>query len=155
MNSETRRVLTRPHLGNVVTCAFFLISHFVAQLLLVPHGSPFDQIMLLVSFAVSLVYNSYLSSDDRVKLQRKIPREIILPQMPFTRYKLRTQDDHSGICAARASAQQSCKVAELPSPIWCAIKPVPCDNHQAPSAPQSVILLPTHVRFRIRVLPVC
>ena len=75
--------------------------------------------------------------------------------MLFTRYKLRTQDDHSGICAARASAQQSCKVAELPSPIWCAIKTVPWDKYQAPSAPQSVILLPAYVRFRIGLLPIC
>ena len=41
-------------------------THFVAQLLLIPQGSLFGHIMFLVSFAVSWVDNSYLSSTDAV-----------------------------------------------------------------------------------------
>ena len=37
------------------------------------------------------MYNFYLWSDDRVKIQHKILREIIFPQMQFTRYDLRTR----------------------------------------------------------------
>ena len=58
----------------------------MAHLLLIPQGSLFGQIMLLVSFAVFRVHNFYFSSDDRVKIQL---REIILPQMQLTRYELR------------------------------------------------------------------
>ena len=79
-----------PNHGNVGVCSLLLVLQFVAQLLLIPQGSLFGQIMFLISLAVSWVYNSYLSSSDREKIQRRMLREKILPDMRLTKYKLGT-----------------------------------------------------------------
>jgi hypothetical protein len=96
VNSVTRGrfslvFIDNPHHRNVGICAFFLIIQFVAQLLLIPQGSLFGQIMFLGSLAVSWVYNCYLSSTDREKLQREMLRKIVLPQMKLTKYRLGTR----------------------------------------------------------------
>jgi len=68
-----------------------VVLQFVAQLLLIPQGSLFGQIMFVGSLGVSWLYNSYLSSFDREKIQRRVLREKILPDMKLTRYKLGTR----------------------------------------------------------------
>jgi hypothetical protein len=80
-----------PDHGNVGLCSLLLVLQFVAQLLLIPQGSLFGQIMFVTSLAVSWAYNSYLSSSDREKIQRRILREKILPDMQLTKYRLGTR----------------------------------------------------------------
>jgi len=80
-----------PNHGNVGICSALLVLQFVAQLLLIPQGTLFGQIMFVASLAVSWAYNSYLSSSDREKIQRKMLREEILPDMTLTKYKLGTR----------------------------------------------------------------
>ncbi|KAG2135724.1 uncharacterized protein EDB93DRAFT_821845 [Suillus bovinus] len=50
-------------------CSLLLLAQFLLQLLLIPQASLFGQIMFLSSFAVSWVYNSFLSSLESEKIQ--------------------------------------------------------------------------------------
>ena len=96
VNSVTRggfllEFADKPHHSKVGICAFLLIVQFVAQLLLIPQGTLFGQIMFLASLGVSWAYNSYLAATDREMIQREILRTIILPDMEMTKYKLGTR----------------------------------------------------------------
>lgn len=53
-------------------CSLLLLVQFLLQLLLIPQGSLFGQIMFLASLGVSWVYNSYLSSLEKEKIQAKV-----------------------------------------------------------------------------------
>jgi len=54
---------------SIGACSFLFLIQFLVQLLLVPQGSLFGQIMFLVSLGASWGYNSYLSSLAREKIQ--------------------------------------------------------------------------------------
>jgi hypothetical protein len=76
---------------NVGRCSLLLVLQFLAQLLLIPQGTLFGQIMFLASLAVSWAYNSYLSSFDRERIQRKMLKEVVLDNPKLTKYKLGTR----------------------------------------------------------------
>ena len=66
-------------------CSLLLLVQFLLQLLLIPQGSLFGQIMFLVSLGVSWGYNCYLSSLDNSKedMEAKIFFQwLVNPQMP-------------------------------------------------------------------------
>jgi hypothetical protein len=96
VNSVTRgefslQFADKPDHKNVGRCSLLLIVQFLAQLLLIPQGTLFGQIMFLSTLAVSWGYNSYLSSADRVKIQRRILVEKVLGKIKMTKYKLGTR----------------------------------------------------------------
>jgi hypothetical protein len=95
VNSVTRGEFSmvfadRPDHKNVGRCSLLLVIQFLAQLLLIPQGTLFGQIMFLASLASSWAYNSYLSSFDREKIQRKMLKEQVLDNPKLTKYKLGT-----------------------------------------------------------------
>jgi len=95
VNSVTRGEFSlifadRPNHRNVGRCSLLLILQFVAQLLLIPQGTLFGQIMFVASLGVSWMYNSYLASSDREQIQRRMLREKVL-DMKLTKYKLGTR----------------------------------------------------------------
>lgn len=53
-------------------CSLLLELQFLLQLLLIPQGSLFGQVMFLTSVVASWGYNSFLASLDKEKLQRKL-----------------------------------------------------------------------------------
>jgi hypothetical protein len=53
-------------------CSLLLVVQFLLQLLLIPQGSLFGQIMFLVSLGVSWGYNAYLSSLEKERIQTNI-----------------------------------------------------------------------------------
>jgi len=53
-------------------CSLLLVIQLLAQLLLIPQGTLFGQIMFLSSFAASWVYNLYLSSIDNEYIQEQL-----------------------------------------------------------------------------------
>ncbi|KAG2362388.1 hypothetical protein BDR07DRAFT_1609530 [Suillus spraguei] len=53
-------------------CSLLLVIQFLTQLLLIPQGTLFGQVMFLTSFAVSWVYNLFLSSMDKEYLQEEL-----------------------------------------------------------------------------------
>ncbi|CDO69120.1 hypothetical protein BN946_scf185042.g22 [Trametes cinnabarina] len=69
---------SEPEYHNIGVCSMLLTTQFLAQLLLVPQGEIFGQLMFLSSLAVSWGYNSYLSSLDRESFQRRILVEQVL-----------------------------------------------------------------------------
>ena len=72
-------------------CSLVLLVQFLAQLLLVPQGTLFGQIMFLISLGVSWGYNSYLSSLEKEKIQIQILfRKLGDPKMLRFRTSTRT-----------------------------------------------------------------
>ncbi|OJT11175.1 hypothetical protein TRAPUB_12309 [Trametes pubescens] len=55
---------SHPKHHDIGCCALLLSSQLLAQLLVVPQGHLFGQLLFLISLAVSWAYNSYLSSPD-------------------------------------------------------------------------------------------
>lgn len=68
----------------------FLTVQFLVQLLVVPQGTIFGQIMFLSSLGVSWVYNSFLSSLDKEHIQRNVLFNEILARPKAYKYILKT-----------------------------------------------------------------
>ena len=62
----------QPRYTRVGLCSLLLLLQFLLQLLLIPQGSLFGQIMFLGTLGVSWAYNSYLSSLEKEKIQAKV-----------------------------------------------------------------------------------
>ncbi|KAG6380615.1 hypothetical protein JVT61DRAFT_4981 [Boletus reticuloceps] len=72
-------------------CSLLLLVQLLLQLLLIPQGSLFGQLMFLASLGVSWVYNSYLCSLEKEKLQAGILFETLgNPEMLRFRTSSRT-----------------------------------------------------------------
>ena len=96
VNSITRgrfslRFSSEPHYRNIGWCSVLLTIQFIAQLLLIPQGSLFGQIMFVSSLGVSWIYNSWLSSLDKEKIQREILLNNVLNKPILTKYTLGTR----------------------------------------------------------------
>ena len=82
---------SEPKYQNIGWCSVLLTIQFIAQLLLVPQGSLFGQVMFVTSLGVSWFYNSWLSSLDREKIQRDILLDSVLEKPILTKYNLGTR----------------------------------------------------------------
>ncbi|KAI0749251.1 hypothetical protein C8Q80DRAFT_1218494 [Daedaleopsis nitida] len=69
-----------PKFGAIGHCSVLLTLQFLVQLLLIPQGTLYGQIMFITSLAVSWVYNTYLSSIDREDLQTTALMDILKVQ---------------------------------------------------------------------------
>jgi hypothetical protein len=73
-------------------CSLLLVLQFVAQLLLVPQGTLFGQVMFLTSFAVSWMYIVFLSSMDKEYLHDALYIQVLgLSDDHMKTYKLGTR----------------------------------------------------------------
>ncbi|KAG2105123.1 uncharacterized protein F5147DRAFT_703239 [Suillus discolor] len=73
-------------------CSLLLVIQFLTQLLLIPQGKLFGQIMFLTSFAVSWAYNLFLSSMDGEYLQEvQLAQALNLSDDRMKTYKLGTR----------------------------------------------------------------
>ncbi|KAG1877526.1 hypothetical protein F4604DRAFT_1580602 [Suillus subluteus] len=73
-------------------CSLLLVIQLLGQLLLIPQGTLFGQIMFLSSFAASWVYNLYLSSIDNEYIQEDmILEELGLEEKHILTYSLGTR----------------------------------------------------------------
>ncbi|KAG2069279.1 hypothetical protein BDR04DRAFT_1021897 [Suillus decipiens] len=73
-------------------CSLLLVIQFLTQLLLIPQGKLFGQVMFLTSFAVSWVYNLFLSSMDKEYLQEELLVQALnLSEDRMKTYKLGTR----------------------------------------------------------------
>ncbi|KAG1877529.1 hypothetical protein F4604DRAFT_2002857 [Suillus subluteus] len=75
--------------------SFLLLAQLLAQLLLIPQGTFTGQIMFLISFAVSWLYNLYLSSIDNEYIQERSILEI---------FHLKKKHMRTYICRTRTTA---------------------------------------------------
>ncbi|KAM5535601.1 hypothetical protein V8D89_010768 [Ganoderma adspersum] len=80
-----------PQYHNIGLSSMLLTAQFLAQLLIVPQGEIFGQIMFLCSLAASWMYNSYLSSLDKESIQRHILVRQVLDSPVMRKYKLGTR----------------------------------------------------------------
>ncbi|KAG0702430.1 hypothetical protein DFH29DRAFT_921537 [Suillus ampliporus] len=73
-------------------CSLLLVAQFLTQLLLIPQGTLFGQVMFLTSFAVSWAYNLFLSSMDKEYLQEDLLIQALgLSEDHMKTYKLGTR----------------------------------------------------------------
>ncbi|KAG1806306.1 uncharacterized protein HD556DRAFT_1321059 [Suillus plorans] len=74
------------------SCSLLLVTQLLAQLLLIPQGTFFGQIMFLSSFAASWAYNLYLSSIDNEHIQEELLLEALnLNEQHMRTYSLGTR----------------------------------------------------------------
>ncbi|KAG2135726.1 uncharacterized protein EDB93DRAFT_821899 [Suillus bovinus] len=73
-------------------CSLLLVTQLLAQLLLIPQGTLFGQIMFLSSFAASWAYNLYLSSIDYEYIQEQLLLKVLnLDEQHMQTYSLGTR----------------------------------------------------------------
>ncbi|OJA18663.1 hypothetical protein AZE42_10099 [Rhizopogon vesiculosus] len=73
-------------------CSLLLVLQFLTQLLLIPQGTLFGQVMFLTSFGVSWVYNLFLASMDKEYLQEELLLQALgLSDEYMKTYKLGTR----------------------------------------------------------------
>ncbi|KAH9949182.1 hypothetical protein B0H21DRAFT_730026 [Amylocystis lapponica] len=82
---------SEPEYRNIGLCSILLTAQFLAQLLLIPQAELFGQLMFLTSLGVSWMYNSYLSSLDRERIQRDILLDGVLKKPSMKKYSLGTR----------------------------------------------------------------
>ncbi|PIL26292.1 hypothetical protein GSI_12048 [Ganoderma sinense ZZ0214-1] len=72
-------------------CALLLMGQFLAQLLLIPLGTLFGQLMFIASLIASWAYNTYLSAIDREEIQTEILFNVLqVEEEDIQKYQLRT-----------------------------------------------------------------
>jgi len=96
VNSVTRgrfslKFSGEPEYRAIGISAMLLTAQFLLQLLLIPQGTLFGQIMFLSTLAISWAYNCYLSSLDREMIQAEILMKKVLGNPVMTRYRLGTR----------------------------------------------------------------
>lgn len=96
VNSITRggfslRFRSEPHYEDIGWCSVLLMIQFVAQLLLIPQGTLFGQLMFVTSLGVSWAYNLWLSSINKERIQRDILMKKVLRRPQLTKYVLGTR----------------------------------------------------------------
>jgi hypothetical protein len=79
---------TAPAYNDIGICSLFLLLQFLAQLLLVPQGTLFGQLMFLGSLFFAWAYNSFLCSFDREDAQREILYKQILEEPLMKKFLL-------------------------------------------------------------------
>ena len=72
-------------------CSALFFIQCIIQLLLIPQASLLGQVMFLTSLGVSALYNAWLSSLDKEKIQRKLLFERVLENPALTKYTLGTR----------------------------------------------------------------
>ena len=84
-----RSWIPRRHL--IGPCALLLMAQFLAQLLLIPLGTLFGQIMFIASLIASWAFNTYLSAIDREEIQTEILFNVLqVGEEDIQKYQLRT-----------------------------------------------------------------
>ena len=66
-----------PPQGLILPCALLLMGQFLVQLLLIPLGTLFGQIMFIATVVVSWTYNTHLSSISRESIQTEILFQVL------------------------------------------------------------------------------
>lgn len=80
-----------PHYFPIGACSLLLLFQFLAQLLLVPQGTLFGQMMFVLSLAVSWIYNMHLSSVDKEKKQWTALRTQVLGKPSMKKFTFHTR----------------------------------------------------------------
>ncbi|KAI0649499.1 hypothetical protein C8Q79DRAFT_999247 [Trametes meyenii] len=68
---------SQPRYENIGVCSVLLTIQFLIQLLLIPQGTLFGQLMFVVTLGVSWFYNAYLSALDKEDIQTDILLELM------------------------------------------------------------------------------
>jgi hypothetical protein len=108
---------------NIARCSLLLTAQFLVQLLLVPQGYLFGQVMFLISLAVSWMYsNSFLSSFDSETRRRDMLIEEVLGKLPeMKKYSFGTRTSMAVFVVLVLGSQQQRLLNDLlPSdtPVW-------------------------------------
>lgn len=89
-----------------------LTAQFLLQLLLIPQGTLFGQMLFLITLAISWSYNSYLASFERKGIVEKILGEKVLGRPSIRRFQLGTR---TAVLVFAALVLQSSNAKEQPN----------------------------------------
>ncbi|KAH9946395.1 uncharacterized protein BXZ73DRAFT_37284 [Epithele typhae] len=87
----TLKYACEPNYHPIGISSLLLTVQFIVQLVAVPQGEIFGQIMFLSSLAVSWMYNSYLSSLDKESIQRRLLHREVLQSPRLRKFELPTR----------------------------------------------------------------
>ena len=82
---------SKNHFNLIRWCSRLFLVQCIMQLLLIPQASLLGQIMFLISFGVSALYNAWLSSMDKEKIHGKFLFDQVLEYPRLTKYTLGTR----------------------------------------------------------------
>lgn len=108
----TLRFSGEPKCRNIKLSTTLLVCQFIAQLLLIPQGTLFGQIMFVGSLMTSGAYNMWLSSWDRKATQREVCIRGVLRNPVFKRYMLGTRTSAAVFVLLALRPKNSAKVMD-------------------------------------------
>jgi hypothetical protein len=113
-------------------CSMLLLVQFLAQLLLIPQGTLFGQVMFLSTLTISWAYNSYLSSLDGETIQRKLLVEEVFQKPTMKRFQFGTWTSMTVFALLTAQSPEPQKLLESLIPnnteVWMRWKEWVLDN---------------------------
>jgi hypothetical protein len=103
-----------PEYRRIGICSTLLLIQSIAQLLLIPQGTLFGQIMFLSTVAISWAYNSYLSSIDGETIRRELLVESVWRNLTVKRFQFGTRASLTvfALLAAQCTQEQTVKLLD-------------------------------------------
>ncbi|KAL4062011.1 hypothetical protein J3A83DRAFT_2773490 [Scleroderma citrinum] len=116
------RFASEPKYRDIKCSTALLVFQFIAQILLIPQGSLFGQILFVGSLIVSGAYNMWLASWDREATQREVCIRSVLQRPVFQRYKLGTRTSAAVFTILMLKPKDPAKFMDMiipnDTPIW-------------------------------------
>ncbi|KAI0331813.1 hypothetical protein GY45DRAFT_1215991, partial [Cubamyces sp. BRFM 1775] len=112
-----------PQYGSIGVCSVFLTIQFLLQLLLIPQGTLFGQILFVATLGISWLYNAYLSSLDKEDIQTEIVLDVLhLRESDMQKFRLGTRTAMAVFTALSLRSPRPMKLLDalLPNdtPVW-------------------------------------
>ena len=114
----------QPNSFGIGLCSVLLTAQFLVQLLLIPQGVLFGQVMFVSTLAVSWGYNTYLSSINREDIQTRILRDILeLEEVNVRKFEFGTWTAMSTFACLALQGDPTRPLPDQSSMVWNALLP--------------------------------
>ncbi|KAI9000651.1 hypothetical protein BD414DRAFT_472331 [Trametes punicea] len=117
------RFAGEPRYASIGACSVLLTLQFLLQLLFIPQGKLFGQILFVASLAISWLYNAYLSSLEQEEIQTEVLLDVLgLRESDVRKFAFGTRTSMAvfACLALRSSGPRKLLDALLPNdtPVW-------------------------------------
>ena len=114
----------QPNSFGIGLCSILLTAQFLVQLLLIPQGVLFGQVMFVSTLAVSWMYNTYLSSIDREEIQTDVLLKVLeLNQADVRKFEFGTWTAMSTFACLALQGKPDDPLPDDSSMVWDALLP--------------------------------
>ncbi|PIL28708.1 hypothetical protein GSI_08752 [Ganoderma sinense ZZ0214-1] len=115
---------THPNGFIIGLCSTLLTVQFLVQLLLIPQGALFGQVMFISTLAVSWLYNTYLSSIDREDAQTDLLRKILgIDERSVRKFEFGTRTAMATFACLALQGDPDDPLPDSSSMVWDALLP--------------------------------